>query len=109
MIEPTHRTAAVAGIVSGIGTLPLEWLERSDVAVSIVGKVLWVLAVVVVIAPLRYLVFGAGAAPFPRTWLFDSLERRRYAEVAKRGFIWLVTFAATGTACGLLWFRPWAK
>jgi hypothetical protein len=112
--EPSHRTAAIAGVWSALGLLPADaWLQHNKTTSVLLDDLLWLLMLAVFFfVPFFYLVLGQNLSPFKRTWFLDSNDRARYAVVAKRMFIWFVGAGVTGIvvgAVGALLSHVWPK
>jgi hypothetical protein len=103
-VEPSDRTAMVAGVWSALGFVPIgEWLEDSHAESGVLRGIAWLtLAIAFLWAPMRYLVVGMPAAPFGRFWMFDAEERKRNWKVTRRGLIWFLTAATVGSVWSLI-------
>jgi hypothetical protein len=111
VIEPSHRSAAIAGAWSALGLVPADaWLQNDKTTSGLLHSLLWLLMLVVFfVVPFYYLVIGSNARKFTRLWFLDSEERGRYGAVAKRGFIWFVSCVLAGTLWSLLLSLVWRQ
>jgi hypothetical protein len=103
-LQPTQKTAAVAGAWTVLGFVPFEmWMERHGPASTIASNILWLAAFAIFLfLPVYFLVFGKHK-PFQRDWFINKEERARYGVIVKRMFIWFVSAGAFGAAwSGLL-------
>lgn len=100
-MEPTRKTAALAGIWTALGIVPFDaWIERHAQSSTLEQNMLWLLALVVFLfVPGYFLVLGRNTEPFERTWFVDASERERYGVVFRRMLVW---FASAG-AFALAW------
>jgi hypothetical protein len=110
-IEPSSRTATVAGAWSVLGFIPFDaWLASHPNAPASVTTALWaIVAVVFLFVPMFFLVIGRGSAPFGRLWFLDAIERARYGVVARRLLIWFLSAAVSGTVWSMLFYSMWPK
>ena len=99
-IQATQTTAAIAGVWSAFGLVPMDaWRTHHQASLGLWYNVLFLGALAVFFfIPFYFLVIGRGSS-FRRTWILEPAERAKYWEYSKRGFVWLVSTAA----CGALW------
>ncbi len=99
-IEPSYRSAAAAGLWSAAGLVPFDLFRAKDGSASpLADNLAWfVVLTLFLYLPGYFLVVGASATRFGRTWLSDPAERRRYLAVVKRVLVWLVVAGAAGLA-----------
>jgi hypothetical protein len=99
-IEPTYRTAAIAGMWSSIGLASFEaWIERAQFGSVLTYNLMWLSgAAVFFFLPVLFFVIGRNTGAFGRTWILDPKERAEYWIVVKRMLVW---FVSAGVAGGL--------
>jgi hypothetical protein len=102
-VEPTNKTAALAGAWSVFGLVPLEqWMNHSALS-ALEQNLYWICGCVVfLIVPAIYFVVGRKNAPTSRTWFLDPDQRAQRLVIAKRGFCWLVSAGFVGSVWSLL-------
>jgi hypothetical protein len=111
-ITASPKTAAIAGIWSALGLVPLDpWLEaHRSISVLSHNVVFLVVTAVFFFLPGYFLVIGHGNQPFSQTWFLDSQQRAHYAIIVRRMFVWFVSAGVTGMLwsqiLGLLAERP---
>ena len=98
-VEPTYRTAFLAGLWSSLGlALFYFWLEHNETVSPLVRNVVWFVVLgLFIYLPGYYVVVGASASRFGRNWLSIASERQRYLAIVKRIALWLA-LAAGGFA-----------
>lgn len=103
-IEPTNRTAALAGAWCAIGSIPYNaWEEHNKLASVTSHNIAFVLFVIVFfLVPGYFLVIGHGTKAFDTTWFLQREERSRYFVVAKRIFSWFFAGGAVMALSSLL-------
>jgi hypothetical protein len=100
-IKATPVSAALAGVWSALGLVPLDnWAEHHQSVTALQYNLAFLAGVLVFLfAPGYLFVVGADAGPFSRAWFLRKEERGRYAVVVKRMLIW---FFAAGVF-GVVW------
>jgi len=103
-IEPSNRTAAIAGAWAASGMVPFEaWFHAHPATPAILkGSLFLFMLAIFLFVPGIYLVNGRGSVPFKRMWFRDPEERARFATASKRTFVWFVSAAATGVLWSIL-------
>jgi hypothetical protein len=98
-IEPTNRTAALAGIWTSLGLTPFEvWLDASKFSSALAYNLTWLsLAAVFFVLPAFFFVIGRDTAGFTRLWILDPMERAKYWRVVRWMFVWFVSAGITGS------------
>jgi hypothetical protein len=98
-IEPTNRTAALAGIWTSLGLTPFEvWLDASKFSSALAYNLTWLsLAAVFFVLPAFFFVIGRDTAGFTRLWILDPMERAKYWCVVRRMLVWFVSAGITGS------------
>jgi hypothetical protein len=97
-IEPTSKTAAIAGVWSVLGFVPFDtWLDHHKSISTLSHNVMFlVVGVVFLFIPGYFLVIGQGNEPFSRAWFLDKEERERYGIVFRRMLVWFISAGAFG-------------
>ncbi len=103
-IEPSNRTAALAGVWCAIGTIPYEAWEQHNKLASVTSHniAFAVFAIVFLIVPAYFLVLGHGTKTFDTTWFLQREERGRYLVVVKRMLSWFFAGGAVMAFISLL-------
>jgi hypothetical protein len=99
-IEPTNRTAAIAGIWSSMGLVPFDaWIEQAKFGSVLTYNLMWLSgSAVFFFLPVLFFVIGRNTGAFSRAWILDHKERAAYWIVVKRMFVWFVSAGAAGGA-----------
>ena len=96
-IEPSQKTAALAGIWCVFGGIPFDhWLDQQHMGTlenNIAGLAA---AAIFLFIPVIYFVIGRNNEPFSRTWFLDPEQRARYSVIAMRGLCWFFSAAVFG-------------
>ncbi len=103
-LEPTNRSAALAGAISGLGLVVHEVWEKHHPAASVTAHnfAFLIFAVACLALPCYFLVFGQGTRSFNPAWLREPSERARYLVVVKRMLCWFLAAGATLSLTSLL-------
>ncbi|MES2901167.1 MAG: hypothetical protein V4723_15665 [Pseudomonadota bacterium] len=92
-IKPSNKTAAIAGMWSAIGLVPLNgWVYTAGTATTLAWLAVFT---VFLFVPFIYLVLGKNRHKFSRTWIGDPAERAEYFLIVKRILSWLGAAALT--------------
>jgi hypothetical protein len=103
-IQPSHRTAAIAGAWAALGFVSYDaWDKAHPTTHNFLRSSLFLLMIVVFfLVPFIYFVLGRGSAPFSHTWFLDPVQRARYGVIAKRMFTWFVGALVAGMVWSVL-------
>jgi hypothetical protein len=101
---PTNRTAALAGAWCAIGIIPFDaWEEHNKLATVTSHNIAFAaFAVVFLVVPAYFLVFGHGSKAFGLTWFSNQEERNRYLVLFKRILSWFLAAGAVMALSSLL-------
>lgn len=97
-LTPSNKTAALAGIWSGVGmTLHEAWVFHHEASYSVAAHNTSSLlaALVFFVAPGYFLVLGHGVVAFDRSWFLDPEQRARYYVVVRRMWSWFLAAGVT--------------
>ena len=110
-IEPSHRTAAIAGAWAAFGLVPYDAWDKAHVTNHhfLRSLLLLLVATVFFIVPFIYVVLGRGPTPYSHTWFLDPQQRARFGVVARRMFSWFVGAAVTGLIWSLVLSLIWPQ
>lgn len=99
--QPSNRTAALAGVWTGLGVLPYAiWSGKGAFASGLAENALWLgVAAIFIFLPAVYFVVGRDGASFSRNWVNNPVERAKYLALLTRMAIWI---ASAGVVGGLL-------
>lgn len=97
-IEATSRTAAIAGVWTALGFVPLDsWLgHQNSISVLTHNLIFLVVVAVFFFIPVYFLVIGQGNEPFSRNWFLDKENRVRYGIIVRRMLVWFISAGAFG-------------
>jgi hypothetical protein len=108
-IEPSYRTAAIAGAWAAFGIVPYDAWDKTHPTTDSLLRSLLLVAAFFFFVPFYYLVVGSNSVFFRRTWFLDPQERARYGIVARRMFVWFVGAVVTGIEWSLSLSLIWPK
>ena len=93
-VKPSNKTAAIAGVWTSLGLVPLHgWVYQAGV----VSTLAWLAVFTVFLfVPFIYLVIGRHRHKFSRTWIGNPEERAEYFKIVRRIVTWLGAAALTG-------------
>jgi hypothetical protein len=101
-LQPTPRTAAVAGAWAVFGMVPFEmWITAHQPTSIWVSNILWLVAAILFLFIPGYLLVLGRHKPFSPSWFVDPAERTRYGVVVKRMLAWLVSAGGFGSVWSL--------
>jgi hypothetical protein len=97
-IEPTTKSAALAGAWAVFGLVPLDAWQEHHKSISVLAYNLSFLAAsaVFLFIPVYLFVIGPDSGPFSRAWFLSQEERSRYGVIVKRMFVWFLCAGAFG-------------
>lgn len=93
-IKPSNKTAALAGVWTSLGLVPLHgWVYQA----GLVSTMAWLAVFTVFLfLPFIYLVMGRKRHKFSQNWIGNPEERAEYMVIVKRVGAWLGAAAVTG-------------
>ena len=96
--QPSNRTAAIAGLWTGLGVLPYAiWSGSGAFSSGLAENALWLgVAAVFIFLPAVYFVVGPAGVSFSRNWVNNPLERERYLALLTRMAVWIATAGVVG-------------
>ena len=96
-LNPSHKTAALAGAWSAFCLSPFEmWMESHGPFTVGTSNMLWALALAVFfVLPAYFFVLGKHDF-FQPNWFMNPDERARYGAIARRMGVWLVSTGVIG-------------
>lgn len=97
---PSRLTASLGGMWSALGFVPFDiWLgENSHQSPQLLGLLWWVVGIVFLWAPYRFLIAGTSIESMLRTSGARHGSRPMLMQVIGRAAIWVLSCAITGVA-----------
>jgi len=94
-IEPSFKTAALAGAWFAVGGIPVElWTDGNHGLTTLQSNLLMLgFGVFFFFLPCYFLVLGRHE-PFEIDWIMEPSERARYAVIVKRMLVWMFSASA---------------
>lgn len=96
--QPSNRSAALAGIWTGLGVLLFAaWSGEGAFSSGLAENAAWLgVAAVFIFLPAVYFVVGRDGARFSRDWVNNPAERAKYMALMTRVATWIVTAGVVG-------------
>ena len=96
--QPSNRSAALAGIWTGLGVLPYAiWSGSGAFSSGLAENALWLgVAAVFIFLPAVYFVVGPDGVSFSRNWVNNPAEREKYLALLTRMAAWIATAGIVG-------------
>ncbi|MBZ2207567.1 hypothetical protein [Massilia soli] len=96
--QPSNRSAAFAGIWTGLGVLPYAiWSGSGAFSSGLAENALWLgVAAIFIFLPAVYFVVGPDGVAFSRNWVNNPVEREKYLALLTRMAAWIATAALVG-------------
>ncbi|WP_156401429.1 hypothetical protein [Duganella sp. Root1480D1] len=103
-IDPTKRSAALAGAWCTFGMVPFElWTDRHPFDSLLTKNAVTLIAFAAfLVIPVVFFVIGRIAGPFSRTWFLDPVEGAQVEIITRRMFCWFLGAAIFGSIWSLV-------